>query len=55
LRIDTLAFDNVSKALTFPELLTELRIAQADEEMSLDKTEYSIDLLDSLSLRLGAS
>ena len=29
----------------FPELLTELRIATADEEMSLDKTEYSMDLL----------
>jgi hypothetical protein len=52
LRIDTLAFDNVSKALTFPELLTELRIAQADEEMSLDKTEYSMDLLDSLRLSM---
>jgi hypothetical protein len=27
----------------FPELLTELRIATSDEEMSLDKTEYSMD------------
>jgi hypothetical protein len=26
----------------FPELLTELRIATSDEEMSLDKTDYSI-------------
>jgi hypothetical protein len=34
----------------FPELLTELRIATSDEEMSLDKTEYSMDLLDSLRL-----
>ena len=25
----------------FPELLTELRIATSDEEMPLDKTEYS--------------
>ncbi|HET7344761.1 MAG TPA: hypothetical protein VFJ05_02695 [Nitrososphaeraceae archaeon] len=29
----------------FPELLTELRIAQADEEMSLDKKDYSMDLI----------
>jgi hypothetical protein len=36
----------------FPELLTELRIAQGDEEMSLDKTEYSMDLLDSLRLSM---
>jgi hypothetical protein len=34
----------------FPELLTELRIATSDEEMTLDKTEYSMDLLDSLRL-----
>jgi hypothetical protein len=36
----------------FPELLTELRIATSDEEMSLDKTEYSMDLLDSLRLAM---
>ncbi len=36
----------------FPELLTELRIATSDEEMSLDKTEYSMDLLDSLRLSM---
>jgi hypothetical protein len=36
----------------FPELLTELRIATADEEMTLDKTEYSMDLLDSLRLSM---
>jgi hypothetical protein len=36
----------------FPELLTELRIAQADEEMTLDKTKYSMDLLDSLRLSM---
>ena len=34
----------------FRELLTELRIATSDEEMSLDKTEYPMDLLDSLRL-----
>jgi hypothetical protein len=34
----------------FSELLTELRIATSDEEMTLDKTEYSMDLLDSLRL-----
>jgi hypothetical protein len=34
----------------YPELMTELRIATADEEMSLQKTEYSMDLLDSLRL-----
>jgi len=27
----------------FPELLTELRIATSDEEMSLDKTDYPMD------------
>jgi hypothetical protein len=32
------------------ELLTELRTATSDEEMTLDKTEYSMDLLDSLRL-----
>jgi hypothetical protein len=36
----------------FPELLTELRIATSDEEMTLDKTEYSMDLLDSLRLSM---
>jgi hypothetical protein len=36
----------------FPELLTELRIATADEEMTLDKTEYSMDLIDSLRLSM---
>jgi hypothetical protein len=36
----------------FPELLTELRIATSDEEMSLDKTEYSMDLFDSLRLSM---
>jgi hypothetical protein len=35
----------------FPELLIELRIA-AEEEMSLVRTEYSMDLLDSLRHRL---
>jgi hypothetical protein len=34
------------------ELLTELRIATSDEEMTLDKTEYSMDLLDSLRLSM---
>ena len=34
----------------FPELLTELRIATADEEMTLDKKEIPMDLLDSLRL-----
>jgi len=35
----------------FPELMTELRIATSDEELSLlDKTDYSMDLLDSLRL-----
>ena len=28
-----------------PELMTDLRIATADEEMSLQKTEYSMDLI----------
>ena len=32
------------------ELLTEPRIATSDEGVSLDKTDYSIDLLDSLTL-----
>jgi hypothetical protein len=32
------------------ELMTDLRIATTDEEMSLQKTEYSMDLLDSLGL-----
>jgi hypothetical protein len=36
----------------FPELLTELRIATSDEEMSLNKTDYSMDLLDSLRLAM---
>jgi len=34
----------------FPELLTEMRIATADEDLRLDKKEYSMDLLDSLRL-----
>jgi hypothetical protein len=34
----------------YPELLTEMRFATADEELSLDKTDYSMDLLDSLRL-----
>lgn len=33
-----------------PELLTDLRIAQCDELMKLDKTDYHMDLLDSLLL-----
>jgi len=32
------------------ELLTEMRIATADEDLRLDKKEYSMDLLDSLRL-----
>jgi hypothetical protein len=32
----------------FPELITELRIATSDEEMSLSKVDYTMDLLDSL-------
>ena len=36
----------------FSEILTELRIATADEEMTLDKTEFSMDLLDSLRLSM---
>ena len=32
------------------ELLTEMRIATADEELRLDKSEYTMDLLDSLRL-----
>jgi hypothetical protein len=35
-----------------PERLIELRIAISDEEMSLDKTDYSMDLLDSLRLAM---
>jgi hypothetical protein len=34
----------------YPELMTDLRIATSDEEMSLNKSEYSMDLLDSLRL-----
>ena len=34
----------------FPELLTEMRIATADEDLRLDKKDYSMDLLDSLRL-----
>ena len=32
------------------ELLTEMRIATADEDMRLDKSDYTMDLLDSLRL-----
>jgi hypothetical protein len=37
----------------FPELLTELRIATSDEEMSLDKSEYhtSVHILPILFFR----
>jgi hypothetical protein len=33
-----------------PELMTDLRIATSDEEMSLNKIDYTMDLLDSLRL-----
>jgi hypothetical protein len=34
----------------FPELLTEMRISTADEELRLEKKDYTMDLLDSLRL-----
>ena len=34
------------------QLLTDLRIATSDEELSLDKKEFSMDLLDSLRLAM---
>jgi hypothetical protein len=37
----------------FPELMTELRIATSDEDLSLEKSkEYTFDLLDSLRLAM---
>jgi hypothetical protein len=36
----------------FPELLTELRIATANEEMQLDKSVFTHDLLDALRLAM---
>jgi hypothetical protein len=40
-------------AQSYPELLTELRIATADEEMSLQKDQANtMDLLDSLRLAM---
>lgn len=37
---------------SFEELLTELRVATANEEMQLDKHIFSMDLLDALRLSL---
>ena len=34
------------------DLIQELRLASADESMSLDKSEFSFDLLDSFRLAL---
>ena len=34
------------------QLHTDLRIATSDEELSLDKKEFSMDLLDSLRLAM---
>ena len=34
----------------FPELLTELRVATANEEMQLQKNVFTHDLLDALRL-----
>jgi hypothetical protein len=38
---------------SFPELLTELRVATSNEEMQLDKKIYTHDLLDSLRLAMN--
>ena len=36
----------------YPELMTDLRLASADEEMRLDKKEWNFDLLDALRLSM---
>jgi hypothetical protein len=42
--------DNNRPLHLYMNIVPVMRIATADEEMSLDKTEYSMDLLDSLRL-----